>query len=132
MPWLERSIKWIMLVSGILTCTMIQAAIAPTSALLAGFGESLYGPVANIIVRNWGVLIALVGGMLIYGAYRPAVRPLVLTVATLSKLAFISLVLTGGRQFLGHQVGIAVAVDSVVVLLFLVCLATGSRAHATD
>ena len=77
MPWLERSIRWIMLVSGIVTCTMIQAAIAPSAALMTSFGETIDGPLANIIVRNWGVLIALVGAMLIYGASRPAVRPLV-------------------------------------------------------
>ena len=84
-------IKWIMLVAGVLTCTMIYAAIAPQAALRGTFGETLQGPLADIVVRNWGVLITLVGAMLIYGAYRPAVRPLVLMVAGLSKLVFIVL-----------------------------------------
>ena len=34
------------------------------------------GPVAGIVVRNWGALIALVGATLTYGARKPAVRPL--------------------------------------------------------
>ena len=46
-------IKWIMLVSGVLTCTMIYAAIAPQAALRGTFGEALEGPVAEIVVRNW-------------------------------------------------------------------------------
>lgn len=127
MRWLDGAIKWIMLLSGALTFTMVYATLSPEAALLSAFGESLQGPVANIVVRNWGALIALVGAMLIYGAFRPAVRPLVLSVAGLSKVVFITLVLTSGRQFLGHQVGVSVVVDSVMVLLFAAYLAWGFR-----
>ena len=34
------NIKWIMLASGALTCTMIYAAIAPQAALRGTFGET--------------------------------------------------------------------------------------------
>ena len=68
-------------------------------------------------MRNWGVLIGMIGGMLIYGAFNPPVRPLVLIVAGISKVVFIGLVLTFGQDYLG-QVGVAVAVDSVMILLF--------------
>lgn len=118
MSLIVTNIKWIMLLSGGLTCTMIYAAIAPQAALQSSFGETMEGPLAEIVVRNWGVLIALVGAMLIYGAYRPGVRPLVLTVAGLSKLVFIALVLSHGWRYLGHQVGAAVVVDAVMVALF--------------
>lgn len=116
-----NNIKWIMLVSGALTCSMIYAAIAPEQALRSTFGETLEGPVAQIVVRNWGVLITLVGAMLIYGAYRPLARPLILAVAGLSKLAFIGLVLAYGSKYLG-QAGIAILIDSVWVVLFAVYL----------
>ena len=118
MQWIVSRIKWIMLVSGVLTCTMLYAAIAPQAALQGSFGESLEGPLAEIIVRNWGALITLIGAMLIYGAYDPPGRRLILTVAGASKLVFIGLVLSCGRQYLGHQVGVSVAVDSIMVLLF--------------
>lgn len=59
MNWIVTSMKWIMLVSGGLTCTMLYAAVAPQPALQSTFGESIDGPVADIVVRNWGVLIAL-------------------------------------------------------------------------
>lgn len=119
MNWIVAKIKWIMLVSGVLTCTMIFAAIAPQTALRSMFGETLEGPLAEIVVRNWGALIALVGVMLIYGAFNPPTRPLVLTVAGLSKLTFIGLVLTYGAQYLGHQAGVSIAVDLVMVVLFI-------------
>ena len=119
MNWIAARIKWIMLVSGALTCTMLYAAIAPQAALHSTFGESLEGAVAEIVVRNWGALIALVGAMLIYGAFNPPERPLILAVASISKLTFIGLVLLYGRQYLGHQAGVAVVVDLVMVALFI-------------
>jgi len=119
MNWIVANMKWIMLVSGGLTCTMFYAAAAPQPALQSTFGESIEGPVADIVVRNWGVLIALMGGMLLYGAFNPAVRFLVLTVAGLSKIAFISLILVLGRQFLGAQAGIAVVSDVIQVAAFV-------------
>jgi len=119
------NMKWIMLVSGALTCSMIYAAIAPEQALRSTFGETLEGPVpvALLVVRNWGVLITLIGAMLIYGAYRPATRPLILIVAGLSKLAFIGLVLAHGSRYLGQQAGVAILIDAVWVILFAIYLA---------
>jgi hypothetical protein len=116
-------IKWIMIIAGLLTCTMVYAAIAPQAALSSTFGETLEGPLAEIVVRNWGALITLVGASLIYGAFRPAVRPLVLVTAGVSKLVFIVLVLVYGRRYLVEgQASIAVAVDLVWVVLFAWCL----------
>jgi hypothetical protein len=117
MNWVITNMKWIMIVSGALTCTMIYAVVAPQAALRTTFGESLEGPLAEIVVRNWGALIALVGGMLIYGAYHPPVRPLVLTVAGLSKLVFIGLVVAHGPQYFG-RVGLSIGIDLVMVVLF--------------
>lgn len=126
----ESGIKWIMLVAGVLTCTMVYAAIAPQAALLAAFGGALEGPVADIVVRNWGALIALVGAMLIYAAFVPQVRSMALIVAGASKLVFIALVLSHGARFLTQQAGIAVAVDLVWVALFTWYLLAARTARA--
>jgi hypothetical protein len=116
--WIVRYMRWIMLVSGVLTATMVQAAIAPDSALEANFGETVSGPVAHTVARNWGALIALIGGMLIYGAFNLPQRSLVLVVAGTSKVVFIVLVLCEGARYLSHQAGVAIAIDSVMVVLF--------------
>lgn len=129
MRWLAERIKWIMLVSGLLTCSMFYAAIAPQAALRSTFGEELQGPVAQIVVRNWGALIGLGGLMLVYGAFHAPSRRLVLAVVGASKLVFIGLVLAYGREYLGHQAGIAVVADTAAVLLFAACL-LGARSHA--
>ncbi len=119
MNWIVVKIKWILLASGLLTCTMFYAAIAPQAALLSNFGESLEGPLMEIVVRNWGALITLMGVLLIYAAFNPPSRPLIVTVAGISKLVFIGLVLTYGRHYLGHQAGLAIVIDGVAVLLFI-------------
>ena len=127
MMWITTRVKAVMLTAGLLTSTMLYAAIDPRAALQSTFGEGLDGPVAEIVVRNWGVLIGLVGAMLIYGAYSPPSRLLVLTVAGLSKLVFIGLVLSHGTRYLGQQAGVAVVVDSLFVLLFVWYLVASAR-----
>jgi hypothetical protein len=41
MHWIVANIKWIMVVSGVLTSTMLYATIAPDAALQSTFGETL-------------------------------------------------------------------------------------------
>ena len=118
MPWIVANMKWIMVVAGLLTSTMIYAAISPAKALQSTFGESLSGPLAELVVRSWGLLIAMGGGMLVYSAFRPSLRPLVLVSTGLGKIFFIALVLQQGGQYLEHQAGIAVVTDSLMVVLF--------------
>ena len=132
MAWITMHIKWIMLVAGVLTCTMIYAAIAPASAFASLFGERLDGLAATIVVRNWAVLITLVGGMLIYGAFRPALRPLILVVAALSKLVFVGLVASQGMRYLTGQSGISVVVDSLFVVLFSIYLIAPAPRNPPD
>ena len=130
MSWVVAKMKWIMLVSGVLTCTMVYAAVAPQAALRSMFGDTLDGPLAEIVVRNWGILIALIGGMLIYGAFEPSSRRLVLIAAGLSKVAFVALLLTYGGQYLGQQAVVSIAIDLAMVLLFIVYLYATRRNEA--
>jgi len=106
---------------------MLYAALAPQAVLSSIFGSTLDGPLAEIVVRNWGVLIALIGAMLIYGAFDPLSRPLILVVAGLSKVTFIGLILTYGTQYIGQQTKVSIAVDLVMVTLFIVYLFTAPQ-----
>jgi hypothetical protein len=128
-PWIAARIMPIMLVSGILTCSGFFALVAPRAAVAGTYGIALEGPVADVVVRNWGALIGMVGLMLVYGAFRPGVRPLVLVAAIGSKVIFISLVLAHGSRFLSQPVRVSVAVDLVMVAVFLLYLAGSSRAQ---
>lgn len=129
MTWIVAHMKWIMLVSGVLTCTMIQTVFAPHRAMRTFFGEGVESASAVIVVRNWGALIALGGGMLIYAAFHAPSRPLALAFTGLGKLTFIGLVLSHGARFLDHEAGVAVVADSVMVLLFAAYLVATRRRH---
>ncbi|TGK95318.1 hypothetical protein EHQ30_01370 [Leptospira brenneri] len=112
------NIKWIMLGSGIITCSMLLSALHPSLGLTLTFGDTLNGDLANTIVRNWAALIAIVGGMLIYGAYHEHTRNLVLVVASVSKSIFVILNLIYGTSFLMRS-GIALVFDSILVIIFV-------------
>lgn len=100
---------------------MLYAAIAPQAALRFFFGDVLEGQLAEIIVRNWGALITLVGAIQIYGAFKENSRTLIVAIATISKLVFVSLVMVYGRQYL-DKAGIAVVIDLAAVIVFIVYL----------
>lgn len=121
---LNRIFPAIMIVSGLLTLTMLYAAISPAAAVQSAFGETPEGAMAAIVVPNWGILISLMGALLIWGGVHAPSRNLALVVAGTSKIAFIALVLMQGGKYL-NGVGIAVAADSVMVALFAIYLAFG-------
>ena len=119
---MSSAIKWIMLVSGALTCTMVYAAVAPRAMLQSTYGETIEGPLADLIVRNWGALIFMVGAMLIYGAFNVAARPMALVAGAASKIVYITLVLANGSRFLNPQATVTIAVDALMVMLFIAYL----------
>jgi hypothetical protein len=120
-----------MILSGVLTLTVVYATIAPQAALQSSFGASVGGPVADIVVRDWGALVGLMGVMLIYAARKPPIRLFALTVVGTSKVIFILLVLSHGGRFLAYQAGTAIIVDSVWVIVFAAYLLTPHRLAPT-
>lgn len=125
MKLLRQSFKWVMLICGLLTCTMFYAVVAPQWAMQSNFGQNLEGPLAELIVRNWGALIGLMGVLLIYGALHEQARTIALLVAGTSKVIFIGLVFSVGQPFLRFQAGISAGVDTIMVVLFAAYLIQG-------
>lgn len=114
---LNKVFAGIMVVSGLLTLTMLYAAVAPGPALQTYFGETVENQAVSIVVANWGVLIGLMGALLLYGAFHAPSRKLALIVAGASKIAFVGLILMAGDRYLG-TLGTAVIIDSVMIVLF--------------
>ena len=122
MRFFVSNFKWVMLIAGLLTCTMFMGLISPEASVKSNFGDELEGSAFEIIVRNWAALIGLMGIMLIYGAFVPAVRRFALVMAGISKVIFIILVLSSDESYLKFGAGIAVIIDSVMIVLFIAYL----------
>lgn len=118
MDFVVAQFKWILLAGGLVTLTMLQAAVAPRAAFRMMFGDEPQGPLALLLARNWGVLIALTGAMLIWAAFHPEARPLVLLVAGTSKLAFMGLVLSHAPY--RRKAVVPLVIDGALVVLFAI------------
>jgi hypothetical protein len=112
------NIKWIMNIAGLLICSIIFAVFAPDAALISMFGEALTQPLAQVVVRSWGFLIFLISALLMYGAYKPEYRNLALVFSSVSKIAFIALIVIFGTQYI-EKSAVTIVLDSVLVVIFL-------------
>lgn len=127
---LVASMKGILIVAGLLTMSMIKVAVAPVPALQGLFGPTIAnfgGPIVDVVARGWGALIALVGGMLLYAAFHVPSRPLVLTVAGLSKTFFVVSMLVYAKGHLAGEALVAAVFDSILVVLFAAYLLASRR-----
>jgi hypothetical protein len=115
---LVDNMQWVLLVCGLLTLSMIQAVFAPRATMRAYFGETPDSKAADLLMRNWGMLVAAGGALLVYAASTPEARPVALVFTGLTKLSFISLVLMAGGSFLKKQAGLAIVIDGIMVVLF--------------
>jgi len=120
---LSKNIKWFMAVAGLLTCTMLEAVFDPEMAVGNLFGEQLQGPLANMIVRSWGVLITLTGLMLIYGAFNLKNRKFAAAIAATGKIIYTGLVISLGEPYLSNA-ALVVGFDMVVAIILFIYVFT--------
>ena len=118
MNFIIKNIKWVMLVSGVLTATTFYGLFAPQAAVESMFGASFDGPLETLIIRSWSSLVGLIGLVLIFGAFSERNRVFCISIAALSKVIFVSLVLIYGQVFLGSAAP-AIIMDCLVIVLTL-------------
>ncbi len=119
MAWLESNFHIVLVVSGLLTLTMLQFVIAPGRSMRSTYGETLEGPLADVIVRGWGLLVGLTGGMLVWAAFHPETRDLAVGAAVISKVFYMGSLLAKGGRFIKGFAGVTVLIDAVMVLLLI-------------
>ena len=113
---LVDNIQWMLLAAGLLTCSTIQATVAPRATVRTYFGEAPDSPQFDLVVRNWGRLITAAGALLIWASFAPDVRLAAIALAIVTKTAFIALML--GSGVMKRQAWVALVVDSIMVFLF--------------
>lgn len=117
MTWLVENIQAILVVCGLVTAAMLQFTLMPRRAARSFFGETVDGPMADVAVRGWGLLIALTGGMLLWAAFHPETRTLAIGVALISKVFYMGQLITRGGRFLKGMAGVSVVLDVIMATL---------------
>lgn len=125
MSWIVEHYQTVLVVSGLLTLTMLQFVFAPTRSQRSTYGEALEGPLADVVVRGWGLLISLTGGMLVWAAFHPETRQLAVGVAVISKVFYMGSLAAKGGRFLKGFSGVTVLVDAVLVAMLVTGLLAG-------
>ncbi len=118
MSILVDNMKWVLLICGLLTLTMLQGVFAPRFTMRAYFGEAPDSPAALALMRSWSALVAFSGLFLIYAAYTPEVRHAAAAVVGAGKLFFVVLLLSQPRRFFRGQAVTAIILDSLMVIIF--------------
>jgi hypothetical protein len=119
MTWIVAKIKWIMLLAGLVSCAAIWGAFEPRDAQDYMFDKALKGALADVIVRDWAVMLTLVGAMLIYGAFQVQHRIPVLIIACVSKLTFMGLMLWYGKKYIEEHMTWAMVAEGAMVAVFI-------------
>jgi hypothetical protein len=85
---LAARIELILLITGLATAGALVLFLAPVTMMKLLFGQAPSDELGLFVVRQWGLLVFLVGALLIYAAYHAEVRVPVLFVAIAEKAAF--------------------------------------------
>jgi hypothetical protein len=117
MSWVVDNIQTILVVCGLLTATMLQFAIIPAKAARSTYGEAVEGALGDVVIRGWGLLIALTGGMLLWAAFHPETRTLAIGVTLISKVFYMSQLIAKRGRFLEGMAGMTVLLDLIMAAL---------------
>ncbi|MDQ8730689.1 hypothetical protein [Bradyrhizobium sp. LHD-71] len=118
---INAHIEIILIVTGAATAIALIQFIAPASVLRVVCGVVPAEMVSIALARHWGLLIFLIGLLLIYAAFHPAVRDPAMVVAAVEKFALGAGVL--GTSLRNRPVTTAIATgDSVIALVYLLYL----------
>lgn len=111
----------ILIVTGVITAGASAALVAPVTILRFLFGERDPDSLTVLVTRHWGLLVALVGGLLIYAGYHSDARLPIMIAASTEKIAIGVLIFSSPLR---HRVAAATVAgaDTVMALLYILSL----------
>jgi hypothetical protein len=113
----------ILLVVGVYTLGALPQFFAPRLFLSkVTLGADTSDTLTLLLARHWALLAALVGALLVYAAYHPAIQHPAMALAAVEKLAFAGLILFGDWKRTATGTRTAV-VDAAMGLVLVLCLA---------
>ena len=120
--FIARTIRWFLIVSGLLTCTTLVFAIDINffTPMLGGLVD--YTPSSVPALRHWGFTIFVIGALMVAAGFRPWLRFEIILLAAAEKafLAYLFLSNLGQPWVMGYLV--LVMVDTLIVAYMIVYL----------
>jgi hypothetical protein len=111
-------------VTGAITTIPVLQFLAPRQVLARMYRIELTEEAGLLFARHWGLLAAAFGGLLMFAAAHPAVRPAVVTAALVEKAGIVaSFVLVRRRPF-ARGLRLVVVFDTACVLVYAAWLVT--------
>ncbi len=111
----------ILIVTGAITMGASAAVIVPVTILRLLFGDRNPDSLTVLITRHWGLLVALIGGLLIYAGYHSEARLPIMIAAIAEKLAIGVLIFSTPLRQRVAAATVAGA-DTVMAVLYIVIL----------
>jgi uncharacterized membrane protein len=112
----------VLIVTGLLTAVAGIGFFVPRAFLNVLLGMTPNDSTTTLLARHWCLLLALVGGLLVYAGYHAEARVPVMVVATVEKLTIAALVVASPLRRRLVTVA-AISADVVMALLYLFLLA---------
>ena len=111
----------ILIVTGAITMGACAAVLAPATTLRFLFGERDPDSLTVMITRHWGLLVALIGGLLVYAGYHVEARLPVMIAAVAEKVTIGALIFTSPLRRRVAAAAVAGA-DTLMALLYIFIL----------
>lgn len=111
-------------VTGAITATPVLQFLAPKQVLARMYRIELTDEAGLLWARHWGLLAASVGGLLLFAAAHPELRPAVVTAALIEKVGLVVAFALVHRRPFARGLRMAVAFDTACVVLYAAWLIT--------
>jgi hypothetical protein len=123
---LRSFIEWILIISGLITAVVsLGALLFPHFQLRSTYEVENPASITVFFVMHWGVMAFVIGCLIIYSAYTPAIRVPVLIAAAFEKFAFGLLVFFGPVRRTSRMTTTAVVDGGVIAILYVLILVGG-------
>ena len=111
-------------VTGAITMTPVLQFLAPKQVLALMYRIELTDEAGLLFARHWGLLAASLGGLLLFAAAHPAMRPAVVTAALVEKAGIVVAFALVRRRPFARGLRLMAGFDAACVVLYAVWLAT--------
>jgi len=105
-------------VTGAITAIPIVQFAAPRPVLARMYRIELTDEAGLFLARNWGMLAATIGGLLMFAAAHPALRPAVVMAAVIEKAGLVGSFALVRRRPFARGLRMAIAFDTTCLVLY--------------